>query len=119
MKIAMCRAVACVALLMVACVAAVMPASAQDVSSSPTSLTFGNIYIGKVSGSKTLTITNLKSGGIVITTISFSCPGYGISSGVAPFSFGATQSITHYSIFFQPTAPQAYNCNFVMTMNDG
>ena len=90
-----------------------------DISSSPSSLTFPNTYIGKASGSKSITITNLTSTGIVIVTIGFSCPGFGISSGVAPFSFGATQNITHYSIFFQPTVAQTYNCNFVLTMNDG
>jgi len=99
--------------------AGITSASAQDVSSNPTSLTFANTYIGKASGSKTLTITSNVSSGIVIVTIGFSCPGFGISSGVAPFSFGATQNITHYSIFFQPTVAQTYNCNFVMTMNDG
>lgn len=99
--------------------AGIISAVAQDVSSSPTSLSFPNTYIGKPSGSKTLTITSNVSTGIVIVTIGFSCSGFGISSGVAPFSFGATQNTTHYSIFFQPTVAQTYNCNFVMTMNDG
>ncbi|HYM79034.1 MAG TPA: Ig-like domain-containing protein [Candidatus Dormibacteraeota bacterium] len=99
----------------------VVTASAQttEISSSPSSLQFQNTYIGKASGSKSITITNLTSGGTVITSISFSCPGFGISSGVAPFSFGATQNITHYSIFFQPTVAQTYSCNFVLTLLDG
>lgn len=100
-------------------VAGMASAFAQDVSSNPTSLSFPNTYLGMASGSKSLTITSNVSTGIVIVTIGFSCPGFGISSGVAPFSFGATQNITHYSIFFQPTVAQTYNCNFVMTMNDG
>jgi hypothetical protein len=93
-------------------------AFAQDVTSSPSSLSFPNTYVGLDSGSKSITVTaNVQD--IVIISISFSCPGFGISSGVAPFSFGATQTLTHYSIFFQPTVAQAYSCNFIMTMNDG
>ena len=56
---------------------------------------------------------------ITIDSIGFDCAGYGITSGVAPFSFGLTQSITHYSIYLAPTAPQNYNCNFIMSLNDG
>jgi hypothetical protein len=96
-----------------------LPAFAQEISSTPTSLTFTNTYVGKASGNKTLTITNLTSGQIVISTVSFSCPGFGLASGLAPFTLGTVQKITHYSIFFQPTAAQAYNCNFVITMRDG
>ena len=93
-------------------------AFAQDVTASPSSLSFPNTYVGQAAGSKSISVTsNVQD--IVIVSISFSCPGFGISSGVAPFSFGATQSLTHYSIFFQPAAAQAYSCNFVMTMNDG
>lgn len=94
-------------------------AQTTDISSTPSSLTFPNTYVGKVSGSKSITITNLTSTGIVIISINFSCPGFGISSGVAPFSFGSTQNITHYSIFFQPTVAQTYSCNFVLDLNDG
>src|SRR3954470_21476265 len=94
-------------------------AQTTDISSTPSTLTFANTYLGKVSGSKSITITNLTSGGVVITSIGFDCAGFGISSGVAPFSFGTSQNITHYSIFFQPTIAQTYNCNFVLHLNDG
>jgi hypothetical protein len=30
-----------------------------------------------------------------------------------------TQSITHYSVFLNPTAVQTYNCNFVINLSDG
>jgi hypothetical protein len=95
------------------------PAFAQEISSSPSSLTFSNTYVGKASGNKTLTITNLTSGQIVISTVTFSCPGFGLASGLAPFTLGTVQKITHYSIFFQPNAAQAYNCDFVITLKDG
>ena len=98
--------------------AATLPALAQDLSSSPSSLAFGNVYIGVPSGSKVLTITNLTGKGLTIESIGFDCPGYDIASGVAPFSFGLTQSITHYSIFLNPTAAQNYNCNFVINLSD-
>ena len=32
---------------------------------------------------------------------------------------GQSQKITHYSIFFQPTVAQVYNCNFVVSLKDG
>ena len=76
------------------------------------------MYIGVPSGSKVLTITNLTGKGLTIESIGFDCPGYDIASGVAPFSFGLTQSITHYSIFLSPTAAQNYNCNFVINLSD-
>jgi len=100
-------------------VIATVSAFAQDLSSSPSSLAFGNVYIGKPAGSKVLTITNLTGKGLTINTIGFDCPGYDLASGVAPFSFGLTQSITHYSVFLNPTAVQAYNCNFVINLSDG
>jgi Bacterial Ig-like domain (group 1) len=93
-------------------------AFAQDVSSSPSSLTFSNTYLGLVSGSKVVTITNITTGNVIINSVSFTCPQYGLASGVAPTSLYNPGDITHYSIFFQPTAAITYNCNFVMTMSD-
>ena len=94
---------------------------AQDVSSSPSSLSFGNTYVGLVSGSKTLTISNLLSSDAIIAAVGFSCPEYGLASGVAPFTLtdGQPDPITHYSVFFQPDSAAAFNCNFVISMWDG
>ena len=92
---------------------------AQEISSSPSSLKFGNVYVGKASGNKVLTISKLASGNVTITSISFSCPGYGIASGIAPITLNKSQLITHYSIFFQPAAAQSYSCNFVLNLQDG
>jgi len=95
-------------------------AQTTEINSSPSSLSFANTYVGKASGSKVLTINNLTtSGQVIIQNIGFSCPGFGISSGVAPFTLGQGQKITHYSVFFQPTAAQAYNCNFIINLKDG
>jgi hypothetical protein len=91
-----------------------------EISSSPSSLPFANTYVGKATGSRVLTITNqTTSGQIIIESTGFDCAGFGIASGVAPFTLGQTQTITHYSIYFQPSAAQAYNCNFIITLNDG
>ncbi len=92
---------------------------AQDVSSNPSSVSFPNTYVGLVSGSKVLTITNLLSQNVIINSVSFTCPQYGLASGTAPTSLFLLGDTTHYSIFFQPTAATTYSCNFVMTMADG
>src|SRR5713226_9394268 len=97
---------------------AVLPAVSQEITASPTSLSFSNTYVGKVTGSKVITITNVSSGTVIIQSIAFDCPAFGISAGVAPTSLFKTGTITHYSIFFQPTAAQVYNCNFILTLQD-
>jgi hypothetical protein len=110
-------------LLMIAVFAtfAVGQSVTTEISSTPSSLSFADTFVGKAAGSKVLTINNLTtSGQVIIENISFDCGmGYGISSGLAPFTLGQTQKITHYSVFFQPLAAQSYPCNFVITLNDG
>ena len=108
-------AVGCLLMAVVATVAV-----GQDISSNPSSWAFANTYVGKASGNKVFTITNLTtSGQIIIETVGFDCPDFGLASGVAPFTLGQTQTITHYSVFFQPQAAQTYNCNFILSLNDG
>jgi Putative Ig domain len=99
-------------------VAAITPAIAQEITASPSSLKFASTYVGKATSAQVITITNVSSGTVIIESIAFSCAGYGISSGVAPTSLYKTGNITHYSIFFQPTAAQSYDCNFVLTLQD-
>src|SRR5581483_10412318 len=94
-------------------------ALAQDISSTPSSLKFANTYVGKASGSKVLTINKVTSGKITINSVSFDCAGYGLASGLAPFTLGPSQTLTHYSVFFQPTAAGNYDCNFVLDLSDG
>ena len=111
-------AAACSVVLLAATISSL--AQTTDINSTPSSLLFAPTYIGKASGSKVLTINNLTtSGQVIITSIGFTCPGFGISSGVAPFTLGQGQKITHYSIFFQPLAAQVYSCNFVINIADG
>jgi len=97
----------------------IVPAFSQGISASPSSISFANTYVGRASGSTVITVTDLSTAQVVITSISFDCPGFGISSGVAPFTLNSGQKITHYSVFFQPTVEQTYNCNFVISMKDG
>jgi hypothetical protein len=101
------------------CAAIIAPAYSQEISASPSSLAFPSTYVGKATGSKALTVNLVGTTGVVISAISFSCPGFGLSSGVAPFGLGKSEPLTHYSLFFQPTAAQVYNCNFVITLQDG
>lgn len=109
-----------VALCLVFMAALTATVFAQDVSSSPSSLSFGNTYVGLQSGSKTLTISNLLNEDAIIASVGFDCAQYGLSSGVAPFTLtvGQPDPITHYSIFFQPNAAGTYNCNFLINMWD-
>jgi hypothetical protein len=98
--------------------AAVGVGFAQDISSSPSSLKFGTTYVGMASGSKVLTINKVTSSKITIESVSFDCSGYGLASGIAPFTLGPSQTLTHYSVFFQPTAAGPFNCNFVLNLSD-
>ena len=92
-----------------------------EINSTPSSLSFATTFVGKSAGSKVLTINNLTTtGNVIIESISFDCGlGYGIASGVAPFTMGQSQKITHYSIYFAPLAAQSYPCNFIITLQDG
>ena len=117
---ALSRVASSLLLIAVSTISVVAQSNTGEISSTPSSLSFANTYVGKAAGSRVLTINNLTtSGQIIIETVGFDCAGYGIASGIAPFTLGQTQKITHYSIFFQPTAAQSYNCNFIITLNDG
>jgi 5-hydroxyisourate hydrolase-like protein (transthyretin family) len=112
---------ACCILLAAAFTTLAEAQNTTEISSTPSSLSFANTYVGKSAGSKVLTINNLTAtGNVIIENISFDCGlGYGIASGVAPFTMGQSQKITHYSIFFAPLAAQSYPCNFIITLKDG
>jgi len=93
-------------------------AVAQEITAKPSSINFGNVYVGKSTAGTVITITNTSTGTVIIESIAFSCAGYGISSGVAPTSLYKPGDITHYSIYFQPAAAQSYDCNFELTLQD-
>jgi len=102
------------------------PEGSGEICSVPSSLTFGNTYVGLASGNKVLAIYNNTTGyeQITIETIAFSCTtgsagDWGIASGTVPFQMGSFQTLTHYSIFFQPHSAITESCDFVITMEDG
>ena len=101
------------------------PGGSGEICSVPSSTNFDNTYIGKASGNHVLTIyNNTSSGTITLETVGFSCTtgspsDWGIASGTVPFQMGQTQTLTHYSVFFQPHTAVAESCNFVITMLDG
>jgi len=101
------------------------PAGSGEICSVPSSTAFDNTYVGKASGSHVLTIyNNTSSGTITIETVGFSCTtgsptDWGIASGTVPFQMAQTQTLTHYSVFFQPHSAIAESCDFVITMQDG
>jgi hypothetical protein len=99
--------------------ALLLPGSAQEIASSPSSVAFTNTYLGKASGSKVLTISDLSSAQVIIESVNFSCAGFGLASGVAPFTLNTGTKITHYSVFFQPTVAGTYNCDFAINLKDG
>ena len=99
---------------------------AGEICASPASQAFPNTYVGKASGNKVITIYNnfTTQSSITIETIAFTCTtgsptDWGIASGTVPFQLGTFQTLTHYSIFFQPHSAIAESCNFVLTMLDG
>jgi hypothetical protein len=94
-------------------------ATAAEITSTPPSVWFGNIYIGKASGSNVVTITNVSTGAVTINSVGFDCAGYALASGVYPLTLFHPGDITHYSMFLRPTAVQSYDCNFVLTLGDG
>lgn len=118
---ALSHAASCILLIAALTTLAVAQDATTEISSTPSSLSFATTFVGKSAGSKVLTINNLTtSGQVMIENISFDCGlGYGIASGIAPFTLGQGQKITHYSIFFEPLAAQSYPCNFVISLHDG
>lgn len=97
-----------------------------EICSVPASLSFPNTFVGKASGTKVLTIYNnfTTQGTITIETIGFTCTtgsptDWGIASGTVPYVMGTVQTLTHYSIFFQPQSAIAESCDFVLTLLDG
>jgi Bacterial Ig-like domain (group 1) len=97
-----------------------------EICASPASTAFANTYVGKSSGTKVITIYNnfTTQSSITIETIAFTCTtgspaDWGIASGTVPFQLGTFQTLTHYSIFFQPHSAVAESCDFVLTMLDG
>jgi len=90
-----------------------LSASAQ-LTSTPTSLAYGTVYLGTISTSKSVTIKNTGLTSVTITAISSSCHEYKLSAGTTPITLAAGKT-TSYSFIFQPDLNQAFNCNYTLT----
>ena len=86
-----------------------LSASAQ-LTSTPSSLSYGNVYLGTQSTAKSITIKNTGTASVTINSISSSCPEYKLSSGTTPITLAAGKT-TSYSIVLVPDVAQAFNCN--------
>lgn len=90
-----------------------LSASAQ-LSSTPSSVSFGTDYVGMVSTSKSVNIKNTGTSSVTITSISSSCHEYHLSAGTTPITLTAGQ-VTSFSFVFAPDAVQAFDCNYTLT----
>ncbi len=90
-----------------------LSASAQ-LTSTPTSLAYGTVYLGTISTSKSVTIKNTGLTSVTITAVSSNCHEYKLSAGTAPITLAAGKT-TSYSFIFQPDLNQAFNCSYTLT----
>jgi trimeric autotransporter adhesin len=93
------------------------PASAQNVTISPISLSFGNQAEGTVSASKKVTLKNGQKSAITITSIATNLPDY-VTTNTCPMSpatLAASASCT-VSVSFEPTALASRSA--VLTISD-
>jgi len=86
-----------------------LSASAQ-LTSTPSTLAYGNVYLGTQSTAKSITIKNTGTASVTINSISSSCPEYKLSSGTTPITLAAGKT-TSYSLVLVPDLAQAFNCN--------
>jgi hypothetical protein len=86
-----------------------LTASAQ-LTSTPSSLSYGSVYLGTQSTAKSVTIKNTGTASVTINSISSSCPQYKLASGTTPFTLAAGKT-TSYSMVLVPDVAQAFNCN--------
>jgi hypothetical protein len=90
-----------------------LSASAQ-LTSTPTSLAYGTVYLGTISTSKSVTIKNTGLTSVTITAVSSNCHEYKLSAGTTPITLAAGKT-TSYSFIFQPDLNQAFNCDYTLT----
>jgi hypothetical protein len=89
-----------------------LTASAQ-LTSTPSSLAYGNAYLGTQSTAKTITIKNTGTASVTINSITSSCIEYKLASGTTPVTLAAGKT-SAFSMFFQPDKAQAFNCNYTL-----
>ena len=95
----------------------ILPAFAQ-LTSTPSSLSFSNTYIGLNSTSKSISVKNTGTSSVTINSITSSCPEFKLSSGTTPQTL-AKNAATSYSFYFAPQAAQLYSCNYTLVPSSG
>lgn len=93
-------------------------AASAQITSSPGSLAFANTYLGLVSPSKTITITNTGTASTTITAITSSCLEFQLASGQTPATLAAGKT-TNFSMVFVPDSAKTFNCTYTLTQQVG
>jgi len=86
-------------------------AAFAQLTSTPSSLSFSNTYIGLKSTSKNITVKNTGTTSVTINSITSSCPEFKLASGTVPATLAAGKT-TSYSMLFAPDKAQAFSCNY-------
>jgi hypothetical protein len=90
-----------------------LSASAQ-LTSTPTTLAYGTVYLGTISTSKSVTIKNTGTASVTITAVSSNCHEYKLSAGTTPITLAAGKT-TSFSFVLVPDLNQAFNCTYTLT----
>src|SRR5579863_1399393 len=95
----------------------ILPAFAQ-LTSTPSSLSFSNTYIGLITASKSISVKNTGTSSVTINSITSSCPEFKLASGTTPITVAAGKT-TSYSFYFAPLAAQLYSCTYTLVPSIG
>jgi hypothetical protein len=95
----------------------ILPAFAQ-LTSTPSSLSFSNTYIGLNTASKSVSVKNTGTSSVTINSVTSSCSEFKLASGTTPQTLAAGAA-TSYSFYFAPLAAQLYSCNYTLVPSSG
>jgi hypothetical protein len=98
--------------------AILLVAASAQISSSPSSLTFANTYLGLISPSKSISVTNTGTTTTTITAITSSCHEFQLASGQTPSTL-APKASTSFSMVFVPDSATTFNCTYTLTQKTG
>jgi hypothetical protein len=93
-------------------------AASAQITSTPSSLTFLNTYVGMSSLTKTITIKNTGTGSTTITAITSTCPEFKLASGTTPSTL-APGATTSFSMLFAPDSAKTFSCDYTLTQQTG
>ena len=93
-------------------------AASAQITASPSSLAFANTYVGLVSGSKSITVTNTGTATTTVTAITSSCLEFQLASGQVPATL-APKATTTFSMVFVPDSAKTFSCTYTLTQQTG